>query len=176
MEKNYLKAEDYPDGLECDAWDACSELFIAKNNSAIIATIRLIKESPLGFPIESLFDIERPANTKSFAEVSRLIIHPKYRKLGPIITLGLYKTIFNYSERHGISHWFAILDNRLHRTFRRYGFVFEQLAEPKFCFGDITSPYLLSLEQAHGTVKAKNINLYNYFVKDTKPPKLMHNI
>ncbi|MBE0447613.1 MAG: GNAT family N-acetyltransferase [Actinobacteria bacterium] len=166
LEKRYLNADDYPDQLEHDEWDKYSVHFIATDGTDIVGTVRLIKDSPIGFPTELLFDIARSnIHNKSIAEVSRLIVNPQFKSLTLQIANGLYKVMLNFSIEEGITHWYAVMDKHLYVAYSRIGFTFEQIGESKHCFGCNNSPYVLSLEESLANLKVVNTRMYNFLTE-----------
>ncbi len=84
-EWGFESADDHPKGLEHDAFDDHSVHIYAHSDEAneVIGSIRMILDSPLGFPIERHFDIkELPAGIDRHAvgEISRLAVSKEYRR------------------------------------------------------------------------------------------------
>ena len=85
-ECGFERPENHPDGIEIDEFDKNSVHFATKNeNESIIGTVRLILNSPIGFPIEKRCKLninkdELPRNY--LAEISRLAISKQYRRRG----------------------------------------------------------------------------------------------
>ena len=85
-EWGFERPENHPDGIEIDEFDKNSVHFATKNeNESIIGTVRLILNSPIGFPIEKRCKLninkdELPRN--HLAEISRLAISKQYRRRG----------------------------------------------------------------------------------------------
>ena len=85
-EWGFERPENHPDGIEIDEFDKNSVHFATKNeNENIIGTVRLILNSPIGFPIEKRCKLninkdELPRN--HLAEISRLAISKQYRRRG----------------------------------------------------------------------------------------------
>jgi len=83
-EWGFEKPEDHPDGIETDIYDQHSVHFALKDETErIIGAVRLILDSPEGFPLEKHceLDIDKealPRNT--LAEVSRLAISKDFRR------------------------------------------------------------------------------------------------
>jgi len=85
VECKYLDAAAYPDGIESDEYDPHSAHFCARNErEEMVATLRLVFDSPLGFPMEShagpLSDDYRRLPRDKAAEISRLILAKSYRR------------------------------------------------------------------------------------------------
>lgn len=83
-EWGFEKPEDHSDGLETDEFDKSSVHFVAKDNDGrLVGTVRLILNSPAGFPLEKYCPIninKDELRRESLAEVSRLAINKNYRR------------------------------------------------------------------------------------------------
>lgn len=86
LERNFLPAENYPDGLEFDEYDSYSTLFAACTHAdEVIGTARLIQcPEELQFPFETHCNVLHERITlppkHECGEVSRLIVHKNYRR------------------------------------------------------------------------------------------------
>ena len=93
-ECNFLKPEEYPEGVERDKYDPYSVQFSASDQYGIVGTVRLVMDSPHGFPFEKYcrgkLNIDMNAvPRKQAAEISRLVISKRFRNRGAD---GLYYT------------------------------------------------------------------------------------
>jgi N-acyl amino acid synthase of PEP-CTERM/exosortase system len=85
LECRFLDPAHYPDGYERDEYDPYSIHCAATNDEhEVIATLRLVPDSPLGFPLEahsqSLFAEFAALPRARAAEISRLILAKGYRR------------------------------------------------------------------------------------------------
>jgi N-acyl amino acid synthase of PEP-CTERM/exosortase system len=85
LECGYLEARHYPAGRETDEFDEHSVHFASTNERAeLVATLRLVLDSPLGFPLErhaaTLWPEFRHLPRDRTAEISRLILAKSYRR------------------------------------------------------------------------------------------------
>jgi N-acyl amino acid synthase of PEP-CTERM/exosortase system len=84
-ECEFIREEDYPAGMERDKYDPHSIHFVTEDAYGIIGTMRLIMDSPLGFPFEEhcegklSMDVNKLPR-KQIAEVSRLVISKNFRR------------------------------------------------------------------------------------------------
>ncbi len=82
-EWGFENPDKYPDGIETDVFDKYSDHFALKDSAGKLAgSIRLILNSPEGFPIERYCQINENKNElerKSLSEISRLVISKEYR-------------------------------------------------------------------------------------------------
>ena len=83
-EWGFERHEDNPGGIENDIYDKSAAHFSAKNSEGdVVGTIRLILDSPEGFPIEQHCDIQiekYKLKREGLAEISRLAIRKDYRR------------------------------------------------------------------------------------------------
>lgn len=83
-EWGFEKPEEHPAGLEMNEYDKTSVHFATKDTEGqIVGTVRLILNSPLGFPIEKYCEINVNKNdipSEKIAEISRLAISKAYRR------------------------------------------------------------------------------------------------
>lgn len=85
LECKYLDADAFPDHLEHDEFDPHSTHFCAKNERGeMVATLRLVFDSSLGFPLEGhagpLSEAYQQLPRAKSAEISRLILAKSYRR------------------------------------------------------------------------------------------------
>src|SRR4029453_7718384 len=100
----------------------------------VVATLRLVLDSPLGFPLErhalSLLD-ERPRGERArTGEVSRLIIASRYRSSTirePLILFGLFRHLYEESWRLGLDYLIAAMGGKLGGVVRGAGLPLRQL-------------------------------------------------
>lgn len=84
QEFGFEKPEDHPGGLEKDNWEDESVHMACLNDSdSVVGTIRLVLDSPKGFPIENATKLsfigEKPPKNK-IAEISRLTVSKDLRR------------------------------------------------------------------------------------------------
>lgn len=86
-------------GMRCTLFSAlpCSTQLIARMGDAVIATVSLISDSPVGLPSDSDFRRENDLlrlSGRNLAEVSALAVHPEFRRKkesGTAVSLSLMK-------------------------------------------------------------------------------------
>jgi N-acyl-L-homoserine lactone synthetase len=127
VERGFLDAADYPDGREIDEFDAHSlHLGVFDSDDHMIGTARLIKPSPLGFPMlrHCAFFPEVMPSSVAPVEVSRLAISRKYlqrrRHTEPLSDLG--KAMVVGARLVGANHLIAASEASLARRLVRLGF------------------------------------------------------
>jgi N-acyl-L-homoserine lactone synthetase len=152
LEQRFVDAARCTDGRETDEYDPYAIHFAAATDRGeIVATLRLVLDSPLRFPLErharGLLD-DRPRGERArTGEISRLIIAPRYRSATirePLILFGLFRHLYEEAWRVGLDYLVAAMEGKLARLLRRLGFHFAPLGEPISYFGEVT-PYGASL-------------------------------
>ena len=163
LERKFRDAADYPDGREQDEFDAHSiHVFARDRNGDVAGAVRLVRHSPLGLPVEAhgrLSSATPDVPRGEWAEISRLILAPRYRRqtlAEPLLLWGLFGRMFEVSRRDGITYWIAAMEDSLWRLLRRFGFPFSPAGDPMDYFGRVV-PYgatLDSLEPGYRTIRA----------------------
>ena len=165
-----LNAEDYPSGIEKDEFDDFSINFAAfDSENKAIGTLRLIKDSKLGFPTEKEFDLFN--NLKNIphdemVEISRFLIDKNYRK--GLLMLDLAKAIYLYSRDNNVNYWLGCAEEWFIKKINFLWGPIEIIGKPKFCFNAMNYPFILKLKDAEKNVKNKSNILLYYFNKKTK--------
>lgn len=190
-EWGFERPEDHPGELETDEFDKYSMHFVAiDSKDAIIGTIRIIRYSEKGFPLEKHCKINKlPAeiNRKSMGEISRLAVSKEYRKrvedrfiyegiddypdLPKVnhekrrrqeIVLGLYKCLYVESRKLGITHWYAVMAKGLFLLLKRVGILFEAIG-PEINYHGSRTPYIGSIKDIESMVAQVNPELFVEF-------------
>lgn len=144
---------------ESDQFDAHSIHFYAHDRlySNIMGTMRLVRHSPLGFPIEKYYkiqtDIISPEQKRNSVEISRLAISKErvrqalkshtdrpnnYRS---IIINGLFRIALEHSKLEGVTHLIAAMEPALARLLRTYHIEFKQIGPIMDYFGPV-APFI----------------------------------
>lgn len=193
-ECNFIEAADHPDGHESDAYDARSAHFaVADAQAAPVAYGRLVLADQVGrLPFE-VHGLERHPSValmprSECAEVSRLIVHSRYRRrltdglLGlpceadpaPVhgdrrsdsrsLLLDLYRQMYAFSGQRGIRYWYAAMERPLARVLTSAGFPFRQIGPVADYFG-LVAPFMADLRQVEASLAATNPALLAWFQK-----------
>lgn len=200
-ETHFLNPDQYPEGLEDDAFDTFSEHFLTANaiNDEIIGTVRLVRWSEqLSFPTAAFFGPlldqleEQNFPIHSTAEISRLCISKQYRRraldglLGvesnnvssdqrrryPEVILELFKIMYLASKYDlGITHWIATFENSLSRLLERYGVHFELLAPDEIDYYGKVRIYGASIQQVEEALKLRRPELFDFFCEPLNKKK-----
>ena len=184
-ECQFLPTSHYPNKQESDEYDAHAVHFGAFNLKGEIAGyVRLVRpDAKQLFPFQIHCPNLMPGITLSApadaAEVSRLMVHPNYRRRrgdqlsgvntnpeappltqemrnnSPQILLSLYRQIFNFSRFNHINYWYAAMEQDLARVLNHLDFHFEQIGLKANYFGPV-APYLADLRETQARVGKSN--------------------
>lgn len=174
-ELGFLDASHCPDGYEADEFDPFSVQIAARDSSgSLVGTLRLVLDSPLGFPLERHADelsgdfraMPRPRT----AEISRLIVEKDHRglKAGTVrhlqpVLMVLFRTMYNVSIDLGLEYWLAAMEPTLQRTLRHLlGFGFSPVGPPIDYHGEVV-PYGVGIRYAEDTVARRRPDIYYFF-------------
>ena len=98
------RAEDHPDGRERDQWDEHAVHFAAKDcvSGEIIGCLRLVRHSGKGFPMETLFHFQVPADIEKTrcVEASRAIVTPRLAHTGVLTRIISFAQSWSTEHRY----------------------------------------------------------------------------
>lgn len=181
QERGFLPAADYPDGLESDPYDAHAAHFGAFNlKNELVGYVRLVRPNGLKtFPFQShcpnLLDGVTLPPPQEAGEVSRLMVHPNYRRRrgdtlagvtvendrgvaehemrsqSPQILLSLYRQIYAFSRTEGVRYWYAAMERYLAQALTQLDFGFRQIGGQTDYYGPV-APYLADLIETEAKV------------------------
>jgi len=181
-ECKFIHKDTCPEGKETDKFDPYSIHFAALDqNENLVGALRLVVDSPFGFPLEEKADYSLPLEKHNFfrnniAEISRLVISKKYRcglwsknrktfvrkhfrdglkefksKISPIL-FGLYDVGYRVCKERDITYWIAAMEHSLLRLVKENGFIFYSLGEPIEYYGKVL-PCISLLEEIEGNLQ-----------------------
>jgi N-acyl-L-homoserine lactone synthetase len=127
-ERGYLATTDLKsDGRDEDDFDAKAiHGGVFSLDGALLGSVRLIEAGDTPLPIATLYGIT-PA--RGDLEVSRLVVHPKYRH--SVVTMALFHWVLWESIDRGVEGLLAILERPLLVSIQTVGFPFVALGEPR---------------------------------------------
>lgn len=190
VECNFLSPDDYPDGMETDAFDASATHFYAFDSHDVLAGyVRLIRPDPQGgFPLHRHCQLTEGVQLPDPAyavEISRLMVRSDYRRRrgdgltgvtaqqnraaiagerrheAPQILLSLYRQMFAYSREKGIRHWYAAMERPLARSLLCKDFAFRPIGPVADYYGPV-APYVADLHRLEEQVSARQPALMHW--------------
>lgn len=194
IERAFLRASDYPLGLETDEFDRYAKHFGTVDSAGrVVGTVRLVFPSILGLPLFhrcSVFpdktEIYDPLN--SVAEISRLSVSQRHRPRAPgnphngqatprdhvrardgAAVFSLYRGVYQASKRAGLTHWVVATEVSLQRALADYGFPFRLIGPEVDYFGPV-APYLLDLSVLDRVILSGTIPKLEGFLDGLEDP------
>ncbi|MFI1970540.1 N-acyl amino acid synthase FeeM domain-containing protein [Streptomyces cinnamoneus] len=97
-----------------DRYDAYSTYLLARVEDEVVGTMRLVRDSPQGLPVEQFVDIDDLREGRRLIECQRLMIHRDYRnKRWPAFPYGVFgalsKACVHWAVMTGMTHILADL-------------------------------------------------------------------
>jgi N-acyl-L-homoserine lactone synthetase len=156
LERNFLKASNYPDQLECDEFDRFSlHAGVVSHGQHLVGTLRLVKVSIDDLPLFrycTIFDEHKDrlrGDRVRLAEVSRLCMSRECRgdQVGNSrVGLTLFRATYQTAKRNQLTHWLAAMEPSLHRLLAGVGVPFRIAGPATDYFGEV-APYICDLEE-----------------------------
>ncbi len=165
-EYHYIDLKDTHEGLEYDDWDVNSVHFIIRDQkNEIAATVRLVKYSELGFPIEKNFKYSidtSKLDKNKIIEISRLIVTREYRRQHLLFLL--IKGIYLFVKQNKLENVFCVVDERLYNLLIKIGIPIIKIGPPAMYQG-YTYPCLLNVNEFEQELKVNNSKLFRYLLE-----------
>lgn len=121
-----------PSGMRATMYHALptTTTLCAKYDDRVVGTMSLIRQSPFGFPLQSVFDLSSvEAEAGQIAEVSALAVHPEFRKTGGAILFPLMKFMHQYCTRYFDTRHLVIAVNPYHIEMYESLLIFRRLPQ-----------------------------------------------
>ena len=153
VEQGFVAMDDCPAAMETDEYDAHATHFAGEDSHGrVVATVRLVPHSYLGFPLERhagrLFPEFRRIPHAQTAEISRLIIHKSHRRdtlRDPSLLVGLFREVCEESAQTGLRGFIAAMERGLWRLLQHLGMLWTPVGDPMDYYGEVI-PYWSSLD------------------------------
>lgn len=145
-----------------------------------------------GFSLDELKSKNIYKNPQDVAEISRLAIIKEYRRRardfpderisdkkilverrktvgvgrrgGPILLLGLWREIYRYSKKNGISSWCAVMEKKLNRLLEAFNIPFNQASEFKDYHG-LRALYHAEIADVEKLMTLEDLILSRWFLR-----------
>lgn len=162
-EYGYIDKEKHPDGMETDKFDKHSSYLVIRDKQNIVAaTVRIIHNSPEGFPIQEHFKFNidtSKIDNEHLVEISRLIVAKKYRRKHLIVFL--LKGLSVYAINKKVSHAYCVIDEKLYPLLRKLS-VPVRIIGDKQLYQGVTFPCIIVISEWIEEVR-KNRILRGFF-------------
>jgi N-acyl amino acid synthase of PEP-CTERM/exosortase system len=192
LERQFLPAADYPEGLEIDEFDRHSvHVGVVDAHGDLAATARVVDvtaagpglplfrhcrifatETELLNPDNHVVEISRLSMTRSYWRRRRDGL-PERRDVRRDVFVTLLKAIYQATKRMEATHWLAATEKSLQRLVAHYGFPFRMIG-PDASYGGPVNPYLMDLAEFDTVIASHRIpELDNFLVgleREFRPP------
>ena len=176
LERNFIDPGRFPDKREVDEYDPASVHFAATDEGGrMVGTQRLVRDSPLGFPIEAHVPTPVPLlkeiDRNKMAEISRLIVARTDRgfdrddalRRHHRILLPLFRNMYRKSVALELEYWLAAMEPGLHRLLEvLMGLSFRPAAESIDYYGFVV-PYVAEIRKMEHVLERRRPALLAYF-------------
>ncbi len=135
---------------------------VAKWDSKVIGTLSLIRDNPLGLPLEKIFDVsKRRIGGRRLAEVSSLAIDPNYRGQINVSLFPLFRFVYQYAKDYFGTHEFVIAVNPSMVDLYKAFMCFEDLESTSKAYDFVNGAPAVGLYLDFEAVKNKWIKVFN---------------
>jgi len=129
----YIKSSGFTQNKEFDKYDEFSTQFVSfDEDGEISATVRLIHNSPIGYPTENniIFDNSMFKEDK-LGEMSRIFVNPKYRNIKTTkrIIAEVKKVMYEKMRTLGIEYTYGYLEESFLRLLKIYKMCYQVIGE-----------------------------------------------
>ncbi|BCB26568.1 hypothetical protein SKTS_14540 [Sulfurimicrobium lacus] len=90
------------------------------------------------------------------------------RRSRPELVLGLYRAMYQFSKREGVTHWLAAMEKTLLRLLHRYQFGFKPIGPEIDYYGPVT-PYLAEIAEMEEGIRRQHPELFAEFAQGLSP-------
>lgn len=144
---------DGKDGIETDIYDNyCNQFAILNANGEICCTMRLIYNSPVGYPTEEYLapnQIPQQLDRSKLAEMSRIFIDPRYRNMREtrIFIISIVKSLaYEKIKEHGIEYCYGLLEPSFIKLVNIFKIPYEPICDLKQVYNKLKYPSILSVK------------------------------
>lgn len=181
LDRKFLRAEDYAEGIECDQYDQRAEHVLAVDTQDRPAgSIRLIRSFvPGDLPFEEHCHVSATdggvVDRRQSAEISRMVVDPAFRNRRfvaaidpggampmPLLLLALYRQLYHISCDLDIRWWYAAMELAHARAFSGLGFTCTAIGPVADYYGPV-APYIIDLRMVERSLAATQSVLLDWF-------------
>ena len=143
VEKGWAKPEDFPDGVERDAYDDTAVQIVAWDDDTLAAATRLVPPVPgLPLPTEEAFGLKIESRTQMM-DVGRTCVARAYRDAQHRVLAGLLGRTWIELRAGGCTEACGIVAPAVARMCRGMGFHVVILGAPRLVWGEERYPVLI---------------------------------
>jgi len=157
---NWYDKKQFPAGIFTDEYDTKGDIVAIYSEKEMIAGMRLVRDSELGFPHEKEIllkslnlnnEMINPAMKKlletprkNISEITRFVGKDKRKR---ILTLDMLKGIYWYAVLNSVDVYFMLVDMQLFLLCQRLNIPIDPIGIPIYCEGSWTIPTIISMDK-----------------------------
>ena len=143
IDQKWARPEDFPDGLERDAFDDRALQIAGWDGPELVGTTRLVlRELGLRLPVEEAFDLKIASHGRVI-DMGRTCRAPGRNDLGQRILWGLLARSWLELRSRGFTEICGLISPAMIRLYQRLGFRVEVLGEARFYWGEPRHPVIV---------------------------------
>lgn len=159
------------DGKENDAYDDfCEQFAILNVNGEICCTVRLIHNSPIGYPTEKFLNLKQPQyqfNRNKLAEMSRIFIDPKHRNMREtkiFLNVLAKSLVYEQMKKHDIEYCYGMMEPKFIKLVNMFKIPYQPIAELQQDYDKFKHPSMMLVKD----LEKLNPQLEKYWEKYKK--------
>ncbi len=157
------------DKKETDIYDDyCDQFAILNCEGKICCTVRLIHNSPIGYPTERFLDLKEDKyqfDRSKLAEMSRIFIDPQYRNMREtkiFLNVLAKSLIYEKMKEHGIEYCYGMMEPKFIKLVNMFKIPYQPISKLEYDFKKMKHPsmmFLKDLEELNPQLE-KHWNIY----------------
>jgi N-acyl-L-homoserine lactone synthetase len=157
IHQGWGRIENFPDGLERDAFDEQAIHVVGWDCGKLIGTTRLVAPAPgLRLPTEAAFDLDI-ASRGPVIDMGRTCREPGRTDIGHRIFWGLLSQAWLELRARGFTEICGIFSPAVKRLYQRMGFRVELLGPPRPYWGEDRHPVLVRPAETIETLRLASV-------------------
>lgn len=186
LHQSYVRAgfmKPHESGLRLSKFHALpsTSTLIATWKGQVVGTVSVLRNSPMGFPLDAIFDTHRfKTKGNRIAEISALAVHEDFRGMRGAILFPLLKYLYHYCIRYFGVDYMLIAVNPKHADFYEALLFFENIQDGvidnyNFAGGAPAVGRYLDLKVAYDKFAAaylgrnRDKDLFSFFTRSIEP-------
>lgn len=175
VQLNWHDKNKFPDEIFVDKYDQYSVFLVVYSGDKIVAGLRLVDDSTIGFPHESIIGNKLPelnqtidenirkkvlqTGRSGIREITRLVSRKKGRR---ILSFDLMKCLHWYGLYNQIDIYFMVIDIQFFLLCHKINIPLVPVGIPTYCEGSWTLPSIMILDDIRQNLKQKDPKVWRY--------------
>lgn len=173
-QRNWLDTDHQLEGVVFDKFDNVSDLLVVQSGDEIVAGMRIVRDSSIGFPHESLLGLDQFTPDGYYEDpIRRKLANTPRDQMGEItklagkkrkrfLTYDLAKLIYWYAKQNSIEIYLMVVDLEFFVLCDKLGIPITPIGVPVQCEGSWTIPAVIDPDQFEVSIPEKSPNHWAY--------------